>query len=191
MSENTPMENMGNAPMRDVEPKLCVNQCGFFGNPMTANMCSKCYKSIEKEKDEAKDAEMPQTPLTAQDLSPEAPAFILDLAGLEKAEACEPRVEDAASAECQKDVAMAAASSSSDMAPEEEEPRKEQPKKNRCWSCNKKIGLLGHECRCGYIFCGTHRYAEDHNCDYDFKENGRKHLAEQNPSVSAPKVPKI
>jgi len=27
-------------------------------------------------------------------------------------------------------------------------------------SCNKKIGLIGFQCRCGDVFCETHIYPE-------------------------------
>lgn len=33
----------------------------------------------------------------------------------------------------------------------------------RCFACNKKVGITGFECRCRYIFCGIHRYAEEHD----------------------------
>jgi len=28
------------------EPKLCANNCGFFGTPENGNFCSKCYKQL-------------------------------------------------------------------------------------------------------------------------------------------------
>jgi predicted transcriptional regulator len=45
--------------------------------------------------------------------------------------------------------------------------------------------------RCGNSFCATHRYAETHNCNYDYKTEGRKLLEQSNPLVVAPKLPKI
>lgn len=45
--------------------------------------------------------------------------------------------------------------------------KKEQSDKKKCFECNKKVGLLGLECRCGYTFCTTHRLPEDHRCDFD------------------------
>ncbi|KAK7283698.1 hypothetical protein RIF29_13408 [Crotalaria pallida] len=53
--------------------------------------------------------------------------------------------------------------------------------KNRCKICNKKVGILGFECRCGDLFCGRHRYPELHACHVDFKDIGRQTLAKQNP----------
>lgn len=62
----------------------------------------------------------------------------------------------------------------------------------RCYLCNKKTGLAtSYTCRCSHNFCATHRYAEAHNCVYDYKTEGRKLLEQSNPLVSAPKLPKI
>ncbi|EER15573.1 conserved hypothetical protein, partial [Perkinsus marinus ATCC 50983] len=58
----------------------------------------------------------------------------------------------------------------------------------RCWTCGKRIGLTGVRCRCGYYFCSTHRYAEAHQCDYDYKTNERRKLAKANPVVMADKL---
>lgn len=61
-----------------------------------------------------------------------------------------------------------------------------------CFLCGKKTGLAtSYECRCGQNFCATHRYAETHECTYDYKSAGRRFLQETNPLVSAPKLPKI
>ena len=39
-----------------------------------------------------------------------------------------------------------------------------QKKKRRCFSCNKKVGIFGFECNCGYVFCNGHRLPFEHSC---------------------------
>ena len=46
-----------------------------------------------------------------------------------------------------------------------------------------QIGLTGFKCRCGYVFCGSHRLAEAHACDFDYKTAGRDNLAKANPLI--------
>jgi hypothetical protein len=70
-----------------------------------------------------------------------------------------------------------------DGSPKEPE-REEQKDKTKCWNCSKKCGLTGFECRCGYVFCAKHRYAEDHNCDFDHKGKGRDILRKNNPNIA-------
>uniref|UniRef100_UPI0037E7093A AN1-type zinc finger protein 4 n=1 Tax=Semicossyphus pulcher TaxID=241346 RepID=UPI0037E7093A len=61
-----------------------------------------------------------------------------------------------------------------------------------CFLCGRKTGLAtSYECRCGHNFCATHRYAETHDCTFDYKSAGRRFLQETNPLISAPKLPKI
>ncbi|KAE8590976.1 hypothetical protein XENTR_v10018264 [Xenopus tropicalis] len=61
-----------------------------------------------------------------------------------------------------------------------------------CFVCGKKTGLAtSFECRCGNNFCAAHRYAETHDCTYDYKTVGRRLLQEANPVISAPRLPKI
>jgi len=75
-----------------------------------------------------------------------------------------------------------------DAAAKEEAPKKEeQTDKTRCWTCSKKNGLLGFDCRCGYVFCGKHRHAEDHNCDFDHQARGREIIAKANPLLNEKK----
>jgi hypothetical protein len=61
-------------------------------------------------------------------------------------------------------------------------------KKNRCKSCNKKVGLIGFKCRCGDVFCGMHRYPEEHTCNVNLKEIGRQILDKQNPLCMGDKL---
>ena len=62
---------------------------------------------------------------------------------------------------------------------------------NRCFICRKKVGLTGFKCKCGSTFCGEHRYAEKHDCSFDFKGTGRDAIAKANPVVKADKVERI
>ncbi|KAL2334464.1 hypothetical protein Fmac_015677 [Flemingia macrophylla] len=61
-------------------------------------------------------------------------------------------------------------------------------KKERCKSCNKRVGLIGFKCRCGDVFCGKHRYPEMHACQLDFKQIGRQALIKQNPLCNGDKL---
>lgn len=65
-------------------------------------------------------------------------------------------------------------------------------KKLRCAQCNRKLGVIMiMKCHCEKIFCAQHRYAEAHNCSYDFKLEGKKILERENPLIVAQKLPKI
>lgn len=42
---------------------------------------------------------------------------------------------------------------------------------SRCHACDGRISLGGETvCRCQKSFCAKHRYAEDHDCPFNFKE---------------------
>jgi hypothetical protein len=49
-------------------------------------------------------------------------------------------------------------------------------KKSRCDACHKKVGIMGHSCKCGKLFCISHLQAEEHQCTYDYKTEGRLQL---------------
>lgn len=74
--------------------------------------------------------------------------------------------------------------------PDENPPKKKKKQKNRsrCFECRKKIGLTGIECRCGYVFCGVHRYADKHSCDFDYKSFDRTNLEKKNAKASFEKL---
>jgi len=63
-----------------------------------------------------------------------------------------------------------------------------KPKKRKCQMCKKKIGLTGFECRCGKLYCSTHRYADVHNCTFDYKEDGREKIRKANPTCTDDKI---
>lgn len=69
----------------------------------------------------------------------------------------------------------------------------EQPptQSTRCLSCNKKVGLMGFKCKCGSTFCRSHRYPENHECEFDFKGEGRDAIGKANPVMKTKKVDKI
>lgn len=139
-------------------PILCVNNCGFFGNRMTENMCSKCYRDTAKAKRMATLVENKTAAAVASSPTP----LVAEM----------------------KDEASGSAKEGKQVA-EEEAPK---PPSNRCLSCRKKVGLTGFKCRCGDTFCSMHRYADAHDCKFDYKQAGREQIAQQNPVVKADKV---
>ena len=57
-----------------------------------------------------------------------------------------------------------------------------------CAKCGRKTGLLGIKCRCGQNFCSTHKYAETHQCEFDYQKAAKEALMKANPQVTAQKV---
>uniref|UniRef100_M4DCQ9 AN1-type domain-containing protein n=1 Tax=Brassica campestris TaxID=3711 RepID=M4DCQ9_BRACM len=61
----------------------------------------------------------------------------------------------------------------------------------RCATCKKRVGLTGFKCRSGDLFCGTHRYADIHNCSFNYHVAVQEPIAKANPVVKAEKLDKI
>jgi len=64
-------------------------------------------------------------------------------------------------------------------------------KLNRCNICKKRVGLTGFTCRCGGLFCGEHRYVNDHNCSFDYKTMEREEIRKNNPVVVSEKIKRL
>lgn len=143
--------------------ELCINGCGFFGASASGGMCSVCWKKTMSNQQ-------------AQAMNP-MPAAATVSAQVEKP------FEEVKNVETSTEAAVAVAA-----AEEEEEKAEKKPvqkNKKRCWECKKKVGYTGIECRCGYVFCGSHRYEDQHACSFDYKTSGREVLAKQNPGGGA------
>ncbi|OQR99893.1 hypothetical protein ACHHYP_03983 [Achlya hypogyna] len=135
--------------------KLCANGCGFFGNAASGNMCSVCWKKTMSAR------QVETANYTSPVVAAPAPEVASTLVAQEAVAAPAPAVE-----EVKEEVAV-------------------QKNKSRCWDCKKKVGLTGIECRCGYVYCSNHRFADQHNCTFDYKAADRAELAKRNPGGGA------
>jgi len=183
-------------------PSLCKNGCGFFSGIDSKGFCSVCYKKYLKkeaaEKSEAGETDDTTSAVLAQLSLEEAPAKV----NPEEVEASRAEVEVAPAAEIKAEAIVqdepsasttdgAGAAVSVEKIEKEEEPKETKKKKNRCFSCKKKLGLTGFSCRCGGLFCAVHRYSDKHECNFDYKAMGEKEISEANPLIVAAKVAKI
>lgn len=146
-------------------------------------MCSKCFreaqrveqqKPAEQKDDATKDASKAHTPVAAA-AAASSPQPIPAVSKASPAALASPAAAPAAA-----EAAPAAAASPA-------EPKAP----TRCQKCRKKVGLTGFKCKCGQLFCGQHRYAEAHDCGFDYKSMQREKLAAANPVVQAAKVERI
>jgi hypothetical protein len=58
-------------------------------------------------------------------------------------------------------------------------------------SCKKRLLLTDYSCRCGIIFCSSHRAAEVHSCTFDYKTKGQHDLSNSLIKLSAKKLTAI
>ncbi|XP_051143765.1 zinc finger A20 and AN1 domain-containing stress-associated protein 8-like [Andrographis paniculata] len=157
-------------------PILCINNCGFFGSPSNMNMCSKCYKDAMLKQQQAK--------LAASSIETIVNGSSSSCSENESAVAANGQTEAVEAKEL--DVQPINSSNPTEIV---EPKKKEGP--NRCSSCKKRVGLTGFKCRCGNLFCGTHRYSDKHDCPFDYHTAAQEAIAKANPVVKAEKLNKI
>ncbi|KAJ2449182.1 hypothetical protein EV183_005035 [Coemansia sp. RSA 2336] len=160
------------------QPEICKQGCGFYGNPMYDNLCSKCFNDIKSD----------VQGLGAVSASPAAGAAAADVAS-------ELENKLLSRAACEKSNSLPATGTQSPLAQPPgtasggATPSKElYNKKGRCAQCKQRVQLAKqaiNKCRCCYFFCDKHRYPKQHECDFDFMSNDRLTLEKNNPKLNS------
>ena len=58
-----------------------------------------------------------------------------------------------------------------------------------CNFCQKKLKLVStFKCKCGFNFCKLHRLPEQHECTYDYKNEGKINIEKNNPLIKNNKI---
>ncbi|XP_074573194.1 zinc finger A20 and AN1 domain-containing stress-associated protein 4-like [Curcuma longa] len=152
-------------------PILCINNCGFFGTASTMNMCSKCHKDMILKLEQAKLAQSSIDSLIGSCSSSSSSG---------KDHAISRKDADVDGSEQPPDDSGAAVVAKAKVG-----------SSNRCDACRKRVGLTGFSCRCGDVFCATHRYSDKHDCRFDYRREAQEAIAKANPVVKAEKLDKI
>ncbi|KAG2314087.1 hypothetical protein Bca52824_017209 [Brassica carinata] len=144
------------------------------------NMCSKCHKTILFQQEQgAKFASAVSGSSSSSNILKETFAAALVDA---ETKSVEPVVVS---------VQPSSVQAVAEVVPPEAATAKLKQGPSRCTTCNKWVGLTGLKCRCGDLFCGTHRYADIHNCSFNYHAAAQEAIAKANPVVKAEKLDKI
>lgn len=62
----------------------------------------------------------------------------------------------------------------------------------RCFKCKKKIkSILPISCKCDNYYCKNHKYTDEHDCTFDYKNEHKTKLVKDNKKVEHHKFVKL
>ncbi|CAO3647604.1 unnamed protein product [Cunninghamella blakesleeana] len=158
-------------------PQLCTAGCGFYGNEIYNNMCSKCFKEKNKKSAPANDTSTESKLVLDDNKSNTAVKDQDTIVSSSPALTSSPQSNVIPSPSA-NDNSEANTPTSSD--------KPIQPNKGKCFKCRIKVPLAKqtiNKCKCEYVFCDRHRQPEDHECEVDYAKIGRDLLARNNPRL--------
>ncbi|XP_016893023.1 AN1-type zinc finger protein 6-like [Cynoglossus semilaevis] len=181
-------------------PLLCSMGCGFYGNRRNNGMCSVCYKNFVQRQNGSGPAPNPPMASSAFSSTGETPptqsldtsagtSLAMSSVHADSGHCSGPSTAaaDMAGASASA-VATSESGTTANVATATKKPKAE---KARCFTCRKKVGLTGFDCRCGNVFCSLHRYSDTHNCTFDYRAEGAERLRRENPKVAGEKIQKL
>ncbi|CEJ04251.1 hypothetical protein RMCBS344292_18218 [Rhizopus microsporus] len=161
-------------------PTLCTAGCGFYGNELFNNMCSKCFKEATAKneavtKEEATIREQQSTPSSSSTTTTTTTTTTTATRKHLRTPSPEPR-----------DIETTVPPSIPSPSESKNDNKPVQTNKGRCFKCRIKVPLAkqaANKCRCDYVFCDTHRYPDRHDCEIDYAKMDRELLAKNNPKL--------
>uniref|UniRef100_A0AAF5DDA8 Phosphatidylinositol-3-phosphatase SAC1 n=1 Tax=Strongyloides stercoralis TaxID=6248 RepID=A0AAF5DDA8_STRER len=211
------MENQQQATASE----LCRAGCGFFGSATTEGLCSKCYKdSIKRKHDNVRlsPSSVPHSGASTSDACSSRNVDHVAEQIREVVSACQslkssditqkslenvisqtsvvvPHVEKVDLASVQIPSSSVSSKPSIGKSSSDNQPPTDisvtKKTVNRCGMCKKKVGLTGFTCRCGGLYCSTHRYDSAHDCSFDYRTTEREQIAKNNPTIGFNKIERI
>lgn len=91
-----------------------------------------------------------------------------------------------------KDGDLNISSSNIDIKQSSDNVKEKNNGKKYCFICNKRLKIMTtYDCRCGELFCASHRTPEYHNCTYDYSMHGQNVLSDKLQKIDHDKINKI